>query len=267
MIETPILPTLHGSAKQREWAEKIVAYFQAVANMTYDSSLPRVTSASWWIDHRDDTLDQIRLEATVYTPKLSTPFTSQYPRYTRHDALAALSQLNNTLILDTETSGLLKSKRSEIVELSLVHLQTQEVLFNSLVKPFYFDCYGDKASEAAIAIHKITREELELAPTLQDLWPTLEPLLTSHQLVSYNAAFDFPMISKSARLWGIHSLPLSGTCVMKIFSAYKNTDEWYKLSEACHIMGIDQELFGDAHRSMADTLATVELLRSMREES
>jgi DNA polymerase III epsilon subunit-like protein len=172
--------------------------------------------------------------------------------------MQALDALDQAVALDCETNG--TGKDSEVIELAIVSVQTKEVLFDSLIQPTDLTITSEKVQ----AIHQIPREELEKAPTFPDVWPLLCSLLVSHPLVAYNDKFDIPMIRRSALKWGIQAPRLYSTCAMKLFSAYQETDDWYTLDEACTLMAIDRTPFGDAHRALADTPATVALLDAMR---
>ena len=101
---------------------------------------------------------------------------------------------------------------------------------------------------------------------LSEIWPVVLPLITSGPVLSYNVYFDGPMIRRSAAKYGLEPPPLTMTCAMKLFSAFRDTDDWLSLAEACTMIGIDQSVYGQAHGALADTLATVDLLRQMIRE-
>lgn len=254
---------LIGTEKQQNWARRIIHNFQEQTN----KPLPNIKDATFWINRRNSPVDDIFLDAMALSLDLnaiSTAFTTRYSRYGRAEAMQALDALDNAVVLDTETTGLLQSKKSEILELSIVELNTGNILFDSLLKPFHFDNYGTEDTRKAQEVHKISRDELEKAPTLPDVWPLLCSILVSHQLIAFNDAYDIPMTRRSALKWGIQPPRLYSTCAMKLFSAYIEQDEYFSLEYACDYMGIDRTPFGDKHRALADVLATIALIRKMK---
>ena len=254
--------TLVGSDKQQNWARRIINELQEQT----DKALPVVKEASFWIDHRNSSIDDIFNDAMALSLDLnaiSTAFTTRYSRYSRADAIQALDSLEHAVVLDTETSGLQSNKKSEVIELAIVDLNG-DILFNSLLKPFHFDDYGSKDTQKAQDVHKISREELEVSPTLPDVWPLLCSILVSHPIIAYNDNFDIPILRRSIFKWDINPPRLYSTCAMKMFSAYLEQDEYFSLEYACNYLNIDRSQFGDSHRALADTLATVELLRKMK---
>jgi Exonuclease len=249
--------TLIGSQKQQNWARRIISELQEQT----DKPLPHVKDATFWIDRRNSSIEDIFLDAMALSLDLnivSTAFTTRYSRYGRSDAMHAIDALEQAVALDCETNG--SAKDSEVIEVAIVKIQTGEVVFDSLIQPTDLTIKSEKAQ----AVHQIPREELEKAPTLPEVWPLLCSILVSHPLVAYNDKFDIPAIRRSALKWGIHPPRLYSTCCMKLFSAYQETDDWYTLDEACTMMNIDRTLFGDPHRARADTLATVALINAMR---
>jgi DNA polymerase III epsilon subunit-like protein len=250
-MEVKIVP-LVGTPKQIVWAEKIR---QELIEMYPDSVLPDNRYAEWWISNRSCNIKELFIAST----KIQSPFTSQFPRFTRADVEPLLRTMGNFAVLDTETSGI--TKTSEVVELSIVRLSTGDVLLNTLLCPKDIDAY---ATSKARGMHSFSLEEVQNAPTLPSVWHEIKDLLTRFHPCAYNWEFDGKMLRRSAMRWGLDVPSLSGTCAMKVFQAFMGSDDYYKLSEACAVLNVDQASFGVAHGSLPDTLATCELLRRMR---
>lgn len=53
----------YGSEKQLKWANDIKARFQLLADATEDKTLPDIPYAKFWIERRNSTLDQLRIDA------------------------------------------------------------------------------------------------------------------------------------------------------------------------------------------------------------
>lgn len=255
-----------GTDKQIEWAQKIKLELQA-RYPGYD--LPSTPYSQFWIENRNSTPDDLKHKAST---DIRSPFTSTYPKTTRADVTPLLVNMHNWAVFDTETSGLPTGRKKidnpEIVEMSIVAVASGEVLFNSLFKPHDTETYFN--SEAR-QMHAHAEDDYLNAPTFADQWDTIKLIIEHFHLVAYNADFDFPMLRRTAHLWEIPTPRIKGTCAMKMFHAFMTTDvsdgkEFTKLSDACQIMGIDQERFGTAHTALADTLALRELLMVMTEK-
>ena len=245
---------LVGTPRQIEYAMDIIHSFKR----RYPSeALPDNRSSSFWIEHRDASLEEL-MEAHEHAVFMS-PFTTTYPRYGRRDAVAvlqAIESMHNVVVLDSETTGL--GKDDEITELAIVAMNSGDILFDHIIRPSRLD------RQPTIA--KISPSELEQAFTFIDYWSEIEPILTSNIAFAYNAPFDFGMILRSAGRYNIAIPALQGTCLMRLFSAFMNTNDSYKLAEACQAMDIDIVQFGDLHHALADTrLARTLLLKMMQD--
>src|SRR5215467_7927256 len=101
-----LLNRLVGSKKQQVWASSIIRDLQ---DKYPDTKLPDIRSSEWWIQNRDKPISVIM--SSIAAHEISTPFTSQFPRYRRSDAIEAIQTLGKDfVVLDLETTGL---KRSE----------------------------------------------------------------------------------------------------------------------------------------------------------
>ncbi len=99
-------------------------------------------------------------------------------------------------ILDTETTGM-SASYGHIIELGILRIENGEVVktFNSLIKP------GRPISHTIMGITGITNEELEQAPTFEDVAEEVLELLDDAVLVAHNARFDYSFIkAEFARL-------------------------------------------------------------------
>jgi len=255
-----IAPTLIGTEKQVKWANDIRHTYQ---QRYPDASLPEHSSAKFWIDNQNLSLDELhRMAAT----QVYSPCTKTYPQYMRADIEPLLRNMNNFAVFDTETSGLPKHKKAEIVELSIVAVKTGEVLFNSLFHPHDIDYY---LQSEARQMHAFTEEAYTNAPTFPEKWEEIRRILDRYHLIAYNADFDANMLIRTAHLWGLSVPRLKITCAMETFQAFMTTESMgranYKLSVACELLDINQETFGTPHTALADALATRELLLRMRQ--
>ncbi len=258
---------LSGTLKQIKYAEGIIANW----SKNYpDVKLPNLSDSQFWINTRSGSLQEMLQKAKELTDNVnyaSNIFTSGYPKHSRHDSIQALKTLSwdKVVTLDSETSGL--TKGSEIIELSIVRNHDRKILFNSLLQPHDYEHYGlTKQTEKAAKVNGIAVYELRTAPTLPDVWEDIINILQSHQIIVYNVGFDLPMLQRSALSWGLTMPKLYATCAMLAFQHYMESPDYFSLEDACNYFNIDRSVYGETHRSLADVLATIELVNCMLAE-
>jgi len=177
---------------------------------------------------------------------------------TRFHALHALKNLDDFIIVDTESTGV--DKRAEITELAIVNYRDGQVLFNSLLRPYNLDGYENSKARG---VSGISTRELLNAPSLLEVWDEVFMALQWKHLTAFNADFDIRMIRNSAHTWGIDIPPFEGTCLMKLATAFFNLDYFVSLDEAAKHFGID---LGKRHRALGDALLTREVVMKMKEK-
>ena len=182
--------------------------------------------------------------------------------------------LNNAVILDTETTGL--GQFDEVCEVSIIDALHGNELFSSLIcpsKPIPLD---------VTRIHGITYDVVRDAPSIVDVWPQIESVLSGRELLTYNSDFDVRLLLQSIRYSGcdasliasqeqfLSSLPTS--CVMHWYAEFfgeinvvSGDFRWQSLSSACSQQGIDvSDLV--AHRALADCEMTKRLIHSVNSQ-
>lgn len=175
-----------------------------------------------------------------------TPIRQQIARFIRQK----ISE--GPVYLDTETTGL--NRDAEIVEIAVVNSQA-EILIQTFVKP------SRPIPPDASAIHGITDEMVQGAPSWPVLWQSLRGLLNGRPIGLYNAEYDLRLMQQSME---VYRLPWRETFnvidVMKVYSDYRG--EWdpyrrgkkiFKLEEAGKFFRIP---LPNAHRAAADSLLT-----------
>lgn len=168
----------------------------------------------------------------------------------------------NPVYLDTETTGL--EKIDEIIEITIMD-DTGQVLLNSLVRP------SQPIPLNATAIHGISNDQVQKAPTWPILWQQVRPLLLGKVIVAYNSGFDHRMLQQShAR----YRLPWRDTFsffdLLNLYSQWRG--EWdsqrrswkyFSLAAAGKTANIS---LPNAHRATADTLLARALLHYLAGE-
>lgn len=173
------------------------------------------------------------------------------------------------VILDTETTGL--GSEDQICQIAAIDSQGNTVI-DTLVKPTI------AISSQASAIHKITDEMVENAPSFPEVFMQLWEAIGDRGLVIYNAPFDTRMIQQSLHTWGYiwrigggEMMVIPGArlwcyawmngaaihCAMHWFSQW--CGEWNDYHGSYRW----QRLPGGDHTALGDCKATLEIIRRM----
>lgn len=170
-------------------------------------------------------------------------------RFAERD-LSVLAEMP-TVFLDTETTGLnsyFGERGDEIVEICICNDAGQAIL-NSLVKPARRTQWPD-----AQAIHGIAPADVQNAPTLADLMPSIKQAIDGKRVVIYNSNFDtqfFPQGTFDPSQ--VECCMLRYAEVIGEWHDYFNDWRWHTLRAAATHVG--HEWSGHAHRALADALA------------
>jgi len=169
----------------------------------------------------------------------------------------------DTVILDTETTGL--SKSSEIVEISIIDIYGN-VLLDTLVKPKR----KIRSDNKAVAIHGITNEMLIAAPQWKDIHEQVCSIVSGKNVVIYNAEFDLRLMEQTAKKYDLTMPDIYAECLMMVYGAWDGTPskyngfKWHKLTDAAKTLGVT--IVGKPHRSLTDCKTTLGVLKKMNEK-
>jgi DNA polymerase-3 subunit epsilon len=166
---------------------------------------------------------------------------------------------NNWCILDSETTDL---KQAQIVQIAVINGHNE---WHTLVKPTI------PISEEAIAIHGITNEAVEYAPTFDQVFLQLMRRIGGRDLIIYNAEFDLRAIKNSLRVHGIQlAFPTSDRRQCRIFTnggsihcAMLWYSQWVGEWNEYHGDYKWQRLPGGDHSALGDCKATLEVIKAM----
>lgn len=126
--------------------------------------------------------------------------------------------LGRPIVVDTETTDF----DGEIIEFAVVDGRTSTLLFSSLVRPS-----GPINPEAA-AKHHISDAMCAEAPTWQEIWPQVAPLLRWRVICAWNAPFDRGRVAAACRSAGARMPTAIWWCLMRAESATRR-DGWRQL--------------------------------------
>lgn len=152
------------------------------------------------------------------------------------------------VVLDAETTGL--DDDAEIIEISVLSKYGSPMI-DTLVKP---TC---KIDPEAMAVHGITQEMIEDAPTFPEIFDRLSQVLEGKTVVIYNESFDCGKLRYMARLHGLGLPKFYPHCAMEWYAQYYGQwhDYWGNYTW--------QKLPGGSHRAHGDALACYRLIKEM----
>lgn len=167
------------------------------------------------------------------------------------------------VVLDTETTG--TGHDDQIISIAaLSHIGERR---HYLVRPTSLSLLSD----AAIAVHGITRERLAQEHTLAELEPELRFFLEDRgpfMAVGYNVGFDIRMIERACQIARIEPFACAWTLdVMALYAEYRGcwSDEFQRwevvtLSDAAKSFGLSAE---GAHDALVDVEMTYDILEAI----
>lgn len=175
--------------------------------------------------------------------------------------------LVNAITIDTETTGL--GDDAEICEFAAIDGRGN-VLINTLIKP------SKPIPAEATAIHGITNDMVETAPTWLEVEGMIAGLLASRPVAIYNAEYDIRVIWQTSMIshGKDRAVPdelersINATCIMLEYAEYRgewcdsrHQYRWHKLTAAAAHEGVAVE--ENAHRALADCRMTLGLIKAM----
>ena len=147
--------------------------------------------------------------------------------------------------LDTETTGLSPQGGGKICEVAVSISQNGQTLeeFSTLINP------GFPMSPEVIAIHGITNEMVQGAPSFADILPRLVSLLDNCVLVAHNADFDLSFLQAEFESCGVRFPAYAVIDTLKL-ARKSGRFERNRLGLIAQELGINCQGW---HRAMADT--------------
>lgn len=148
------------------------------------------------------------------------------------------------IVLDVETTGLDYTKE-KIIEFAAVRLENGKIkdYFETLINPH------QKIRKSSMAVHGITDEMLEDAPTEEEIFPKIFEFIGDNPIVAHNAIFDYSFLNRTSKR--LFNKPFENRYIDSQFM-FK---EVYPHLESCgldQLMNIFNVEFSTRHRAMAD---------------
>lgn len=140
---------------------------------------------------------------------------------------------------------------TSVCSVGVVRVEEDEIVeeFYSLVQPPH-----NKFMWQTTRVHGIKAKDTLDAPTFEQLYPVIAPLLVSQRMVAHNEAFDRAVLQRTMQLYGLDygglNLPKKWICTSDIYrkAGFPKT----KLSICCAIMDIPL----DHHDALSDARAS-----------
>lgn len=162
------------------------------------------------------------------------------------------------ICLDTETTGLNPSF-DEILQLSIIDSDTDEVLFYEYFKPAYTVCW-----EEAQAVNGISYEDVsDCEPIAQSLDKIQSIIDGAEKIYGYNVAFDVAFLIQAGIEVRAELVDVMAEFA-KIYGEWNSARgdwKWQKLTRAAAYYHLDFD--GTAHDSLADAKMTMAVYRKM----
>jgi DNA polymerase III subunit epsilon len=171
-------------------------------------------------------------------------------------ARSVFTQIDNWVILDTETTGL---DAAQIVQIGILNLRG-EVILDSLVKPTI------PIPIEVSNIHGITDMMLVDAPDFATIYPQIKSVLSDKKIAIYNKSFDLNVLENCCRINNcepIKGIKNNTDCVMEWYSQYiGDWSEYYQSYRWQSLPGSDHSAIGDCRATLAVVyaMATAEIV-------
>lgn len=150
------------------------------------------------------------------------------------------------IVLDTETTGLDYTKE-KMVEFAAVRLENGKIKdqFQTLINP------KQHIRKSSIAIHGITPEMVEDAPTEEEAMPKILEFMGDYPMVAHNAIFDYSFISEAAKRVTGQGISNERIDTQQMFKEIYPDLEAHGLNALTDKFKVELK---DHHRAMGDTM-------------
>lgn len=150
------------------------------------------------------------------------------------------------IVLDTETTGL-DYTREKLVEFAAVRLENGKIKdkFQTLINP------QQHIRKSSIAIHGITPEMVEDAPTEEDVIPQILEFIGEYPIVAHNAIFDYSFLNEASKRVTGNELKNERIDTQQMFKEIYPDLEAHGLNALTEKFNVELK---DHHRAMGDTM-------------
>jgi len=163
---------------------------------------------------------------------------------------------NNTVILDLESTGLLRENpETEIAQICILDIHGRP-LFSMLLKP------SQPMDEKVISIHKISNDQVINQPTFPQVAKMIAFVLRNKHVVSWNMDFDWKLLIHMFGKYDQEKPNIAGaSCAMDRYSEWAG--EWSPKKEGFKWQKLPNFLGEEAHDAQVDCRNTLKALEKM----
>ena len=150
------------------------------------------------------------------------------------------------IVLDTETTGL-DYTRERIIEFAAVRLENGKIKdeFQTLINP------KQHIRKSSIAVHGITQEMVEDAPTEEEVLPKILEFIGDYPIVAHNAIFDYSFLNEAKQRVMGSKLENAHIDTQFMFKEIAPDLESHGLEALTNRFNVE---LNNHHRAMADTM-------------
>ena len=158
--------------------------------------------------------------------------------------------------IDFETAN---SKRSSACCLGIAAVRDNEIAYSDSwfinPTPCHYDSYNT-------FLHGISCADTDSAPTFDEVWREIRPLVSGGVVVAHNAAFDMSVMRNALTCYGVAFDEFQFLCTYKLSQLAYPLTGVYRLNNLCSILGISL----DHHAAKSDALGCANLLLHIMQE-
>ena len=150
------------------------------------------------------------------------------------------------IVLDTETTGL-DYTRERIIEFAAVRLENGKIVdeYQTLINPH------QHIRKSSMAIHGITQEMVEDAPSEEEVMPKILKFIGNYPLVAHNAIFDYSFLNEAKLRVTGEELTNPRIDTQSMFKEIAPELESHGLEALTQRFNVE---LNNHHRAMADTM-------------
>lgn len=165
------------------------------------------------------------------------------------DRISSIEWANRVLgnpdyvILDTETTGLLKTSESEIIELSILSMNGRK-RYSARFKPL------KSIPRRTTKIHGITNKAVRNCPSFKSEYKKICKILEGKTIIAYNSKFDKGIFDRTCKFHGCNIPDINWECAMWAYKYFMNARWFLPLPES-------------EHNSLDDCRATLKIIKKI----
>ena len=161
-------------------------------------------------------------------------------------------------VLDFETTSLENPYAIEIGMIALDDNLQEISRYESVIKP------PIQVSKKILGMTRLTANQLNQAPTFEDIWPDIHPFLNNRIFVAHYAQFENKVLYKEFLRLGIEEFLPQGLCTYKLSKKILQQLPKHTLEFLSNHFKISHP---DSHQALGDVIPTVELLKQLTQLS